>query len=60
MALRRGDTNYLADRVAMRTGVKDEALRVKLQDKNNWYLNWNGEIGLEPEVEGPGVDTDNE
>ena len=60
VALRRGDTNYLADRVAMRTGVKDEALRVKLQDKNNWYLNWNGEIGLEPEVEGPGVDTDNE
>ena len=45
VALRRGDNDYLANRVALRTGVNNEALRVKLQDNSNWYLNWNGEIG---------------
>ena len=49
VALRRGDADYLANRVALRTGVNNEALRVKLQDKNNWYLDWNGEIGIDKE-----------
>ena len=49
VALRRSDVNYLADRVAMRTGVNNEALRVKLQTQANWYLDWNGEIGIDKE-----------
>lgn len=48
VALRR-NANYLADRVAMRTGVNNEALRVKLQTQANWYLDWNGEIGIDKE-----------
>lgn len=49
VALRRSDVDYLADRVAMRTGVNNEALRVKLQTQANWYLDWNGEIGIDKE-----------
>ena len=49
VALRRSDVDYLADRVAMRTGVNNETLRVKLQTQANWYLDWNGEIGIDKE-----------
>jgi len=39
VALRRGNNDYLAERVAKRhTGKVDEKLRSRLQDKNNWFL----------------------
>ena len=38
IALRRGDPAYLANRVSMRSGTADEALRQKLMDPKNWYL----------------------
>lgn len=38
VAQRRGDAAYLADRVAMRNGTLDEALRSRLQNQQNWYL----------------------
>ena len=41
VALRRNDADYLAERVALRSGVEDAALRIRLQDYTNWYLYWN-------------------
>jgi hypothetical protein len=38
VALRRGDNDYLAKRVAKRSGMMDGSLRSWLQDKNHWYL----------------------
>ena len=39
VALRRGNPDYLAQRVAKRhTGKIDESLRSRLQNKNNWFL----------------------
>ena len=49
VSLRRGDNDYLASRVAQRTGVENVTLRSYLQDNSNWYLGWNGEIGIEDE-----------
>jgi hypothetical protein len=46
VALRRNDADYLAERVALRSGVEDAALRIRLQDYTNWYLYWNW-TGLE-------------
>jgi len=48
MALRRNDTGFLADRVYARkgNGTKDADIKKDLTNKNNWYLNWNGKIGL--------------
>lgn len=41
VALRRSDTDYLASRVALRSGKEDAILRTRLQDYTNWYLPWN-------------------
>ena len=39
VAMRRGDANYLAERVSKRhTGEVDENLRSKLSDMNKWFL----------------------
>lgn len=48
-ALRSSDPNFLADHVGMRRGEANkgqmDAIRSKLLDKNNWYLNKEGEVG---------------
>lgn len=51
VALRRGDANYLADRVYGRKGKDNVAsmkseIGVDLTDMTNWYLNWGGQIGM--------------
>ena len=48
MAIRRNDNNFLADRVYARRGfgTKDSSIKKDLTDRNSWYLNWNGKIGL--------------
>lgn len=51
MALRRNDPAFLADRVYGRRGSQNTAtvkseIKKDLYDKNNWFLNWNGKIGL--------------
>lgn len=38
VALRRGDSSYLADRIAKRSGTVDVALKSRLDDKSNWFL----------------------
>ena len=38
VALRREDNSYLADRVALRNGTEDNALRELLKNRSNWYL----------------------
>lgn len=38
MARHRSDTDFLASRVAKRSGTMDAALRSKLQNESNWYL----------------------
>lgn len=40
VAMRRSDTDYLAERVAGRSGVENTALRTRLQDYTTWYLPW--------------------
>lgn len=45
VAMRRGDNSYLADKIAMRDGTLNAALKSKLEDRNNWFLKWNGKIG---------------
>lgn len=51
VALRRNDPSYLANKVYARRGKDNEAemrslIQVDLNDTNNWYLNWDGKIGL--------------
>lgn len=46
VALRRNDPSYLADKIAMRTGTMNASLKTMLEDTNNWYLKWNGQIGI--------------
>lgn len=41
VALRRSDNDYLAGRIAVRSGTEDAALRTRLQDNTSWYLPWN-------------------
>lgn len=53
VALRRGDPNFLADRVYARRGEANKGamegeIKVNLRNANNWYLHWNGKIGIEP------------
>lgn len=51
VAMHRGEPSFLADRVYARRGensvgqVKAE-IGVDLTDMNNWYLDWNGQIGV--------------
>ena len=52
VALRRGDPSYLADKVYGRKGEQQrDAMRslipVDLYNTSNWYLKWNGQIGIE-------------
>lgn len=52
VALRRGEPAYLADRVYARRGESKHDdmksfITKDLYDPTNWYLNWNGEIGME-------------
>lgn len=50
IALRRGDTSYLADRIYARRG-KTRIAEMKAQiardlyNKENWFVSWNGQIG---------------
>lgn len=51
VALRRGEPAYLANHVYARRGASKEAemrsfITKDLTDVNNWYLSWNGEIGI--------------
>ena len=51
VALRRNDPSYLADRIYDRRGTDHTAemkslIGVDLNNKANWYLNWNGQLGL--------------
>jgi hypothetical protein len=41
-------TLFLAEKVAARRGKNniDEGLKNRLMDKKNWYLQWNGQIGI--------------
>ena len=48
-ALRSSDPNFMANQIGRRLGEANKDLmndiKAKLQDKNNWYLNKEGEIG---------------
>lgn len=48
MAMRKGEPEWLADRVSRRNGSEqvDTRLKALLSDKNNWFLSWKGKIGL--------------
>ncbi len=47
VALRRNDPSFLATKVYARRGEgADSGISVDLNDKENWYLKWNGEFGL--------------
>ena len=51
VAMHRNDPAFLADRVYGRRGSQNTAtvkseIKKDLYDKNNWFLNWNGKIGL--------------
>lgn len=51
VALRRNSPSYLADKIYARRGAGKEAevkslIQSDLNDTNNWYLNWDGKIGL--------------
>lgn len=52
VAIRRGEPSYLANKVYSRRGAdkKDEMRTIITKDltqQENWYLNWNGELGVE-------------
>ena len=51
VALRRNAPSYLADRVYARRGAEKSAemqgiIAVDLKNPNNWYLNWDNQLGL--------------
>ncbi len=50
IAMNRGDASYLADRIYARKGAANvDVMKSELPDltnQQNWYLNWNGKIGL--------------
>lgn len=52
VALRRGNPTFLANKVYGRRGVQQRdvmrsLIPVDLNNTNNWFLKWNGQIGLE-------------
>ena len=54
VALRRGDASYLADRVygrrgSQRVGEMKSLIKCDLNNSSNWYLKWNGKIGIDIE-----------
>ncbi len=53
VALRRNDPNFLADRIYARRGAANKGamegeIKVNLRNSSNWYLHWNGKIGIVP------------
>ena len=53
VAKRRNDPSFLANRVYARRGEDKKGemqaeIRTNLNNENNWYLHWNGKIGIEP------------
>lgn len=47
VAYRRNDPSYLANKVYSRRGNKGSAdINTNLLDPNNWFLKWNGQIGI--------------
>ena len=51
VALRRNDTNYLANRIYARHGADNAAdtratIKCDLTDKTNWFMTFNGQLGL--------------
>ena len=51
VALRRNAPSYLANKIYARKGKGNEAevrslIQTDLNDTHNWYLNWDGKIGL--------------
>ena len=51
VALRRGDATYLANRVygrrgSQKVGEMKSLIKCDLNNPSNWYLNWNGKIGI--------------
>ena len=50
VALRRNDPSYLANKIYNRKGAGNvaamKAMLPDLTDTNNWYLKWNGQIGI--------------
>ncbi len=51
VALRRNDPSYLANKIYGRRGIDNETemrnlIQNDLNNTNNWYLNWDGKIGL--------------
>lgn len=51
VALRRGDAAYLADRIYARRGKSRTSemrglIARDLYDSSNWFINWNGQIGM--------------
>lgn len=46
-ALRYNDNSIVADPVSRRNGEQNGALHDKLMIRNNWYLSWQGKIGLQ-------------
>lgn len=53
VALRRNDPSYLAKKIYARRGESSSAemqgqIAVDLNNKSNWYLNWDGKLGIGP------------
>lgn len=47
IAIRNNDPSYLANKINARKGAGiSSGISVDLTDKKNWFLNWNGQIGL--------------
>lgn len=46
VALRRNDPAYLANKIGSRNGTLPAGVLADLNNKNNWFLKWNGKIGL--------------
>lgn len=47
VAYRRNDPSYLANKVYARNGSKGSVdIKTNLLDPNNWFLKWNGQIGI--------------
>ncbi|MBQ0056367.1 MAG: RagB/SusD family nutrient uptake outer membrane protein [Bacteroidales bacterium] len=47
VARRRG-ASYLADRVNARNGAEGSGITVDLTNMDNWFISWEGKIGIEP------------
>lgn len=62
VALRRNDPAFLADRIYARQGEENSAsmkseIKANLYNPAEWYLDWNGEIGMAATSEDTGTET---